>query len=243
MLAPPRIRWRTAFTYALIIFSLMIGLSVYLTYQLDRWVTTQTFGQWRATTARLADDPELLAIWGATTRTPDRSALVALLQARAAVLDARLTIFSASGLLLADSHNAVTTNRDDDLLPAPATTGVDDLPLVNALFDSALGQEVASFWQPIRFEGRTVGLLRVRFPNPDHLTTLAAVRALVLPITLAVAVVIVAMMVFQTERAAYTLRRLTTVAERITAGDMSARTLSLSGGEVGQFVRAFNRMA
>ncbi|MEZ4676167.1 MAG: ATP-binding protein [Caldilineaceae bacterium] len=51
------------------------------------------------------------------------------------------------------------------------------------------------------------------------------------------------MMVFQAERAAYTLRRLTKVAEQITAGDLSARTLSISGGEVGQFVRAFNRMA
>ena len=54
---------------------------------------------------------------------------------------------------------------------------------------------------------------------------------------------IVGLMFFQAERAAATVRRLTKVAERIAQGDLDARIISLSSGEIGQLARAFNRMA
>ena len=54
---------------------------------------------------------------------------------------------------------------------------------------------------------------------------------------------ITALLAYQAEQAAATIRRLTSVAERITAGDLNARILSMSSGEVGQLARAFNRMA
>jgi two-component system phosphate regulon sensor histidine kinase PhoR len=59
----------------------------------------------------------------------------------------------------------------------------------------------------------------------------------------ATALLIIALMVFQAERAANTVRRLTVVAERIAEGDLDARIASLSSGEIGQLARAFNRMA
>ncbi len=52
-----------------------------------------------------------------------------------------------------------------------------------------------------------------------------------------------ALMMFQAERAASTVRRLTVAAERIARGDLDARIVSLSSGEIGQLARAFNRMA
>lgn len=54
---------------------------------------------------------------------------------------------------------------------------------------------------------------------------------------------IIGLMVFQAERAAATVRRLTDVVERIGDGDLNARIRSLSSGEIGQLARAFNRMA
>ncbi|RIK41711.1 MAG: PAS domain-containing sensor histidine kinase [Chloroflexi bacterium] len=54
---------------------------------------------------------------------------------------------------------------------------------------------------------------------------------------------IVSLMVFQAERAAATVRRLTEVVERIGGGDLDARIRSFSSGEIGQLARAFNRMA
>jgi two-component system phosphate regulon sensor histidine kinase PhoR len=52
-----------------------------------------------------------------------------------------------------------------------------------------------------------------------------------------------ALMMFQAERAASTVRHLTVAAERIAQGDLDARIVSFSGGEIGQLARAFNRMA
>lgn len=72
---------------------------------------------------------------------------------------------------------------------------------------------------------------------------LAQLRATILPPVLVVAFIMVALVIWQVERTAATLRRLTQAAERISQGDLAARTLSLSGGEIGQLVRAFNRMA
>lgn len=54
---------------------------------------------------------------------------------------------------------------------------------------------------------------------------------------------IIGLMVFQAERAAATVRRLTGVVEQIAGGDLDARIRSLSSGEIGQLARAFNRMA
>jgi two-component system phosphate regulon sensor histidine kinase PhoR len=63
-----------------------------------------------------------------------------------------------------------------------------------------------------------------------------------LPLALA-GLAIIGLMVFQAERAASTVRRLTAAAERIAHGDLDARIMSLSSGEIGQMARAFNRMA
>jgi two-component system phosphate regulon sensor histidine kinase PhoR len=56
-------------------------------------------------------------------------------------------------------------------------------------------------------------------------------------------ILIIGLMVFQAERAAATVRRLTSVVEQIAGGDLNARIRSLSSGEIGQLARAFNRMA
>jgi two-component system phosphate regulon sensor histidine kinase PhoR len=68
------------------------------------------------------------------------------------------------------------------------------------------------------------------------------IGVVVLPIFLTATVIIV-LMVFQAERAAATVRRLTVVAERFAQGDLNARISSYSSGEIGQLSRAFNRMA
>jgi two-component system phosphate regulon sensor histidine kinase PhoR len=60
---------------------------------------------------------------------------------------------------------------------------------------------------------------------------------------LVVSLIVIGMMAFQVERAAYTVRRLTDAAERLTRGDLDARITSWHSGEIGQLAIAFNRMA
>ncbi len=255
MLAAPKIRWRTAFTYALIILLLMGGLGFYLSAQVERWSAAHSRAEWQALATRLVKDPLIVATWptpAATNSTatisgepPWQTALATLLQERATLLGARISAYTPEGELLADSHRtadairAVPANREIAENLAGSATALS----AATSFDTLLGQEVAVFVLPVLDAAQPVGLLRIHFPISQRMETLAPIRFLVLPVTLGIALLIIGMMVFQAERAAYTLRRLTTVAEQITDGDLSARTLSLSGGEVGQFVRAFNRMA
>ncbi len=255
MLAAPKIRWRTAFTYALIILLLMGGLGFYLSAQVERWSAAQSRTEWHVLATRLVKDPLLIATWPTSTATlkaatipegqPWQGALTTLLQERAALLGVRLSAFTPDGELFADSHltadaiRAMPTNRES----AKSLVGAATTLAPTTSFDSVLGQQVAVFVLPVLVVAQPIGLLRIQFPMGQQMATLTPIRLLVLPVTLSIALLIIGMMVFQAERAAYTLRRLTTVAEQITAGDLSARTLSLSGGEVGQFVRAFNRMA
>lgn len=67
--------------------------------------------------------------------------------------------------------------------------------------------------------------------------------ATIMPPVLGMALLMIVLLVWQVESTAATLQRLTQAADRITQGDLAARTISLSGGESGQLVRAFNRMA
>jgi len=247
MLAAPKIRWRTAFTYALIILLLMSGLGLYLSARVEQWAEAQHAADWYALSTRLVEEPSLIAAWPAAT-APSIDAqelLTVLLQERATLLGLRLSAFTPDGYLLADSHLAVDalstmpTNREMIGRLAAAEAGA----VTTTLFDSLLAQDVAIVVLPVMVAEQSIGLLRINFPMVNQREAVAPIRLFVLPVTLAIALLIIGLMVFQAERAAYTLRRLTMVAEQITAGDLSARTLSLSGGEVGQFVRAFNRMA
>lgn len=250
MLAAPQIRWRTAFTYALIILFLMGSLGVYLSAQVARWSEAQRRGDWYTLASRLAEEPALIALWPTSAapisgKQPWSEGLATLLHERAILFGARLSAFAPTGELVADSHlaadvaQASSANRER----LENLTGIATKRATATSFDSVLEQEVAVFVLPVVAAEQPVGLLRVHFPVGNRSATLAPIRLFVWPVTFAIALLIIGMMVFQAERAAYTLRRLTTVAEQITAGDLSARTLSLSGGEVGQFVRAFNRMA
>ncbi|MCB0188424.1 MAG: HAMP domain-containing protein, partial [Caldilineaceae bacterium] len=257
MLSAPKIRWRTAFTYALIIVLLMGSLALYLSIRITRWYTAQAYGVWQALSSRLAADPALIATLvaatGDTTAVDSDKAqrLAALFEERATLLNARLTVYAPDGSVLADSHlnasalTAVPSISASSLLSDSRSLVIaaEQGDAFQQIDDELLGGSVLLFTRPLTDAGVVIGYLRLSFLDRDYWAAAAQIRWWIVPMIGVVTLLIIAMMVFQAERAAYTLRRLTTVAEQITAGDLSARTLSLSGGEVGQFVRAFNRMA
>jgi len=282
MSATPKIRWRTAFTFALIIALLMSGLGVYLTLQVERTHSEQVYTLWQSLATQLADDPALLAkITTVVSVDPagsaaleERQSLATLLEQRAALLGARLTIYATDGRSLADSHLKFTALKDPESMQEIVAAAERPGP-IPAIYDALLERNAIIFTRPLlstdainvdnantseatREEAAVgdpaigtadtiadtiIGYLQFSIPEPNPSLLVDTIRWRILPMTMLVALIIICMMVFQAERAAYTLRRLTTVAEQITKGDLSARTLSLSGGEVGHFVRAFNRMA
>lgn len=237
MLASPEIRWRTAFAYVIIILSLMLALSLYLAYQVNQWHLERFYSTAVQQTQRFAQDDELYAAWQQGPLTVQRR-----LQAWLMLIGVHATALSSTGVVLADAHNSVASVENLSNQPeveAALAGGIGR----NTRYDSVLQRQSLIIVAPVIRNDQPLGFLRVAFPLPATQENLAQLRTTIVPTVLLTALLIVALMIFQTERAAYTLRRLTQAAERITNGDLGARTLSLSGGEVGQFVRAFNRMA
>ncbi|MEZ4613672.1 MAG: histidine kinase dimerization/phospho-acceptor domain-containing protein, partial [Caldilineaceae bacterium] len=109
--------------------------------------------------------------------------------------------------------------------------------------DGATGVTTLFTAHTVQADGAVVGILRLGFPSTALATTQRALRRMLLIATSLATLAIVSVMVFQAERAARTVRQLTDVAERITGGELGARIISYSSGEIGQLARAFNRMA
>lgn len=237
MLHSRRIRWRTAFTYAIAILIVLIGLVYVLTRQLSALYTQQIYNQLIAQ-ARLTADLEVLH----STWREQPAALPALVQRWGATVDAHITLFTPEGTVLADSQSPDLPNDNPN-----------NLPELRGALASGLGQSVRdNFFSnirtfyvalPVTSADRPLGLLRMGFPLTTLDQDLQQLRQRIFWWTLAAALLIIGLMVFQAERAAATVRRLTRVAERITAGDLNARIWSLSSGEIGQLARTFNRMA
>ena len=243
MLASFRSHWRTTFFYAVLILLLTVGLGVYLSAQLNRLYATDMALLEQEQTSRLAADRRIIGLWPLFSEDVPISwqqPLAILLRERGELLAMRLSAFSPTGMLMADSHLTSAEHVDDaTLLPNPA-------PLQSAgitLYDNVLQSNISAYYFPITVNNVWVGTLRVHVPTTAQPLLSRSLYGLVLPATITVALLIIALMVYQIERMNGTIRRLTTAAKQITAGDLSARTLSISGGEIGQFVRAFNRMA
>ncbi len=245
MFAAPKIRWRTAFTASIIILLLMVGLAFFQAFRVRQWYAARIAEEWKVQVTRLAMQPALHTPWREHQRRPTpatQADLARLLQGWALLFNNQLT--------LVDQHGVVQVTTQTGRVP---TGNIGGLPEVagalagttqaQVRYDDGLARSFLWVATPLTNGSSITGVLQLRVPLSGSVQVGALGRGLLLPPVLLVALAIIALMVFQAERAAYTLRRLATVAERIAGGDLGARTLSLSGGEVGQFVRAFNRMA
>lgn len=233
----PKLRWRTAFTYAILILILMVGLGFYLSFAINQWYLARLDTSAVQQTTRFAQNIALHDSWQQGAFSLQRR-----LQEWTLLTGVHATVMAEDGTVLADSHTSVASiERLGDLpeVQAALSAGLGR----SVRYDAVLERQALIIVVPVQAGEQRLGLLRVAYPLPVTPTSLAQLRSAILPPLVLAALVISSILIFQAERTASTLRRLTQAAERITKGDLGARTLSLSGGEIGQFVRAFNRMA
>ena len=245
MLHSRTVRWRTAFSYALVVLLIMaalafFGLRLLAASALDARVADAT-----QQTAATAQSPTLPPIWD------DAKALTAQLSEWSTILNARGTAFALDGRPLADS--AIPPQQMSTAIPRPevraaAAGGIGR----SRRSDDVLAAEVMYIAYPVRRSaagssaadgGEIIGVLRWAFPITGLTAPFDAVRSQLLWLFGLTTLVLALLMGFQAERATATVRQLTGVAERITAGELDARIIALSSGEIGQLARAFNRMA
>ena len=237
MLQTPQLRWRTAFTYALAIFLVMTLLILFLERQVSEIYTDNTLEHFAAQASLTAENPELVKAW-----TQGAPALNSLLHSWSSLLGGRVTAITANGAAFSDSH--VNPQQIEDLSKFPEVrSALDGVQGRNLRDDPAVGGRAFFLAFPIQLPKGQNGVLRWAFPLNLLDAHLNQLRQTVFWSILFSALLIIGLMVFQAERAAYTVRRLTELAERLARGDMNARILSLSSGEIGQLARSFNRMA
>jgi two-component system phosphate regulon sensor histidine kinase PhoR len=230
-------RWRAAFGLALAIMAVMAVMAVYFTHE-QQAIQRRSFEESALRQARSAADSErLVRAW-----LDGPEMLAAELPYLADLLDARVTALAPGGETLADSAVDAAPQRGLDRAPeVRAALGGAEGTSTRLVEDSEnLGYFVAV---PVRSGGAALGALHFVFARHVLDTSLRQSRLAIVFGSLAVALVLGGLVVAFAEYHAYALRRMTSVVERITSGDLDARILALTRGEIGRLAQAFNRMA
>jgi two-component system, OmpR family, phosphate regulon sensor histidine kinase PhoR len=242
------IRWRIALAYTLLIVVIMAGLTVYLTRQV-RAVTLETLLDNLLAEARLLATNQTLREELSRTPLPvGQGDLEQLVTEWGQLLGARVTVIAVDGRVLADSHAGAEQmenhqDRPEVLEALAASEGYGtrfsrtlgyDLFYVAVMIPARAGQD------PLR---EPAGILRLGLPLSDVEATVAPLRTAVI-LGGVIAILLTGLLsIFVAERIARPVRRLTEVATQMSQGQWNARLYATTQDEVGQLIRAFNRMA
>lgn len=233
----PGVRWRAAYGVALAVAVMTILVGTWLTWRVESMTRASFERDVMLQAKAVATTPQLLQAWLAG---PDRLKLE--LKALSTILDAQIAVLTTTGQLVADSRmNGETTHE--------WTT----YPEVRSALAGSEGRSTRSdatdgprlFWVavPVREGGMTWGVLHLTFPRHRLEADLGALRTTVAGVSAVIALLLGGLVVVWADYTTYGVRRINQVVERITAGDLDARILSLQRGELGQLATAFNRMA
>lgn len=215
----------------------MAGLLFFLDRRVSQLYTANTLDQFAVQASLTVENPELATAW-----TQGPAALVALLKRWSSLLGGQATALLADGTVLADAQADAQSLGNWSKLPE-VSEAQDSGQGRNVRDDASLGGRAFFVAFAVALPSGQHGILRWAFPLTHLDATLNQLHNAIFWAIWLSSLLIISLMIFQAERAAYTVRHLTQLAERLARGDMSARILSLSGGEIGQLARTFNRMA
>ncbi len=234
----PRLRWRIALPYVLLILAATLGLTVYVSNQV-REVRLADLEAQLAADARLLAGSVAPALEGAT----NAEALDELARRWAASLGARVTIIGGDGIVAGESHED-RSQMDNHLNRLEVQEALATGQGSSRRYSATLGYEMMYVAVPIQgAEGQVLGVMRVALPLDEIEAGAGRLRQSILLAGLAVALLAALLAVILAGHTTRPLRQLTGVAERIAAGDLNARLYSSGRDEVGQLTRAFGHMA
>jgi two-component system phosphate regulon sensor histidine kinase PhoR len=230
------IRWRIALPYMLLIVAVMAFMVFYVSAFM-RNVYLDNLREQLVADGRLIGDA--LMPYLAQGVPPTAFASAAARYAR--LLDADVAIVGATGSILgyswADSAGQVDPSSWPEVQQA-STAGEGS----SVRFNERTGQEMMHVALRVVADERTVGFVRLALPLSQVDAQVQNVRRAILFAALIATVIAGLLAVGIAERTARPVRELTAVAERMAGGDLNARLLLNTYGEVGQLVHAFNHM-
>lgn len=258
------IRWRIAVTYTILISLFLTGLFLYFSAQVQANNLERLRAQLTTYVLLLSQDHELRNGLAQSRWQAGDDELVRLMARWTTLLNARITLISVDGSVLADSAAESLLMEDHsnrpEIIQALAsgtgsssrfsrTLGFEMLYVAAVLTPAASGQwsvvsDITGYRaQAIGHWGGPVGVLRVSVPLQDVTTTISPSPSSIFVAIVIVLLISAASAVLLAERTARPIRRLTHTASRMAQGDLSTRLVPSSHDEVGQLTRAFNRMA
>lgn len=232
------IRLRIALPYMLLILAAMAILSLVLT-RVTRASALQELQEGLTVQARAVAESAAPLLQGAG----DPAQLDLLARRWAGLLGARVTVIDAEGVVLGDSERPYQLMENHLLRPEVqearrSGSGVS--------LRSSESVEKEMMYAAVRVlmpdAERMAGFVRVALPLDRVQAEQERVRSSVLAAAVLTTLVALALALLIAERTARPVRRLTTVARRMAAGDLEARLLPRTSDEIGALTRAFNEM-
>lgn len=231
------LRWRAVYGLGLALLAIMVIAAIYLVLQGQTFQRARFEQEHIRQVEAVASSTRLVQRWLAGP-----AALGQEVDYLARLLDARVIALDMQGEVLADSQ------RDSPPLG--------ELALASEVRAAMMGGTGAStrtdqdnstrtFFVavPVNREGDPLGVFHFSFSLEELESALARTRNRVLTACLIGALISMGLVYAFSENETRAIRRVTSVVGRITAGDLDARILSLSGGEIGRLAAALNTMA
>ena len=237
MRLPNSLRWRFAIAYAVLVFG---SLSV-LGFLLVLLVRDKHMDD---VEERLAHEAGLVAesTAGLFDGEVDPAELRAAADRLGGVVEARVTLISKDGAVLADSWQDPVTLQDQSTRPEVRDALAEGLGR-STRHGATVDREMLYTAVPIRSDGVTVGVARVALPTSEIASSVRSTIA-----TVALSVAVIALLSFGLAyvlagRTSRSVRSVTHGARRLTQGDLDHRVEALSHDETEELAEALNAMA
>ena len=231
------IRWRITISYVGLIVLIIAGLTFYASTVVRREYQENLRTQLAASARRMAQAAQPLLAAPADTAILDTNA-----KEWGNLLQARVTIIRADGLVLGDSAED-GAHMDNHLGRPEVQQALLGGLGVSTRYSQTMGYEMMYVAVPIPENGPVVGVARLALPLTQVESAVDHLRRQLLIASLFIILPAIAIAVFIAERTARPVRQLTQVAQRIAEGDLNARILLRKKDEVGQLARALDHMA
>ncbi len=237
MRLPNSLRWRFAIAYAVLVFG---SLSV-LGFLLVLLVRDKHMDD---VEERLAHEAGLVAesTAGLFDGEADPAEIRAAADRLGGVVEARVTLISKDGAVLADSWQDPVTLQDQSTRPEVRDALAEGLGR-STRHGATVDREMLYTAVPIRSDGVTVGVARVALPTSEIASSVRPTIA-----TVALSVAVIALLSFGLAyvlagRTSRSVRSVTHGARRLTQGDLDHRVEALSHDETEELAEALNAMA
>lgn len=235
------IRWRIAVPYIAVTLLALLGLTLLVTER-ARQEHLADLRETLLTAARLIGDASRPYLAGSEPAAAGGAGLDELAQRWATLIDGRVTILAADGVVLGESHqdralldNHLNRPEVQEAIRSGAGTSI--------RYSDTLHREMMYGAVPILEGDRVVGFARVALPLERIEASVSRLRQPLIAATLAGATIVLLMALWIARRTARPIEQLTAVADRMASGDFSARVMTVTHDEVGRLTASFNRMA